>query len=346
MLRKVICGLILEAINPQLYLQLKSTQRITILPRKLDISLGQSFKQPNMNNPSLKPSGIWYSFGKAWSDFAKDAPGLSDKYNESEYVYEILGVQTTDLENPNPNKVLVLRTKDEAAAFVKKYNVKRAMRYVFAPWDVIAKDFGGLEIPDHAALDSYFGGWDVVSGCVWNLNAIRAKQLQGPAVISKSLEGTHENFAEDVGEWISESFDSWIEEALLEGDYDIGEGIEDAENIYDAIAILLGGVDVYDLKDEIVQGSVRIRNTDAGRMNPRDRLLFYLHLKSRWSPVSWGTEIGTNNRLNSRFERDHPGESPEDILDQIFESVLRWYGDSKRYKLNGNQAFEQEKYNY
>jgi len=74
--------------------------------------------------------------------------------------------------------------------------------------------------------------------------------------------------------------------------------------------------------------------------------MFYLHLKTGWSPVAWGTQIGSNRRLKARFEKDHPGKDPEDILDEIFESVLKWYEDTKQYRLNGNRDFELEKSNY
>lgn len=348
MIRKLIRELILEGINLELKNTLSSTQRITVLPKELNLASAGPFKQASMREPALKPSGIWYSFGKAWADFAEDAPGLSDKYNESEYVYEILGVQTTDVGNPDPNKVLVLRTREEAAAFVEKYNIKRAMRYVFAPWNDIAKDFGGIEIPDTDALDSFFGGWDVVSGCVWNLRAIQAKQLQGPAVVSKRLDATHERFAEDVGEWLYESDNEWMEEALLEGDYNIGEGIEEAENIYEAVATLMdpNGIGVYEMVEAIRDVSLMTHTIDAEYMSPHNRLMYYLHLKTRWSPVSWGTSLGTNSRLISNFKEDHPDDAPEDILDQIFESVCKYYEDSKRYRLSGNQGFEQEYMNY
>ena len=346
MIRKLIREIILEGINAELKASLNSSQRITVLPKELDISSTGPFRQPDPRNPALKPSGLWYSFGSAWSDFAKDAPGLLEKYQESEYVYEILGVQTTTLDKPDPNKVLVLRTREEAKAFVEKYDIKRVSRYVFAPWHQIARDFGGIEIPDYDALDFYFGGWDVISGCVWNLKAIQVKQLQGPAVVSKRLDATHENFAEDVGEWLYESDREWMEDMLLEGEYDFGEGIEDAENIYEAVAILLGGVDAYELKDDIINGQLRIWDTDARRMRAQDRLVFYLHCKTSWSPVAWGTEIGSGDRLNKTFERNHPDESTEDVLDMIFESVLKWYGDPKQYRLSGNPGFEQEKDNY
>lgn len=348
MIRKLIRELILEGINLELKNTLSSTQRITVLPKELNLASAGPFKQASMREPALKPSGIWYSFGKAWADFAEDAPGLSDKYNESEYVYEILGVQTTDVGNPDPNKVLVLRTREEAAAFVEKYNIKRAMRYVFAPWDDIAKDFGGIEIPDTDALDSFFGGWDVVSGCVWNLRAIQAKQLQGPAVVSKRLDATHEIFADDVGEWLYESDNEWMEEPLLEGDYDFGEGIEDAENIYEAVATLMepNGIGVYELANDIKSGYVKVWNTDPEDMSVGDRLKFYLHCKTNWSPVSWGTSIGSDSRLVSEFEEHHPDKDPEDVLDEIFENVFKWYGDPKKYRLSGNEAFELEKYNY
>ena len=124
MIRKLIRELILEGINSNLKATLSSTQRIILLPRELDISKAGPFRQPDPRNPALKPSGLWYSFGDAWANFAKDAPGLLEKYQESEYVYEILGVQTTTLDKPNPSKVLVLTTTEEAKAFVEKYDIK------------------------------------------------------------------------------------------------------------------------------------------------------------------------------------------------------------------------------
>lgn len=348
MIRNLIREIILEGINAELKANLNPSQRIMILKDELDLSSAGPFRQGDPREPKLKPSGLWYSFGSAWSDFAKDAPGLLEKYQESEYVYEILGVKTTTLDKPDKNKVLVLRTREEAKAFVEKYDIKRVSRYVFAPWHQIARDFGGIEIPNYDALDFYFGGWDVISGCVWNLKAIQAKQLQGPAVVSKRLDATHERFIEDVGEWLYDSEREWMEDMLLEGDYDFGEGIEDAENIYEAVALLLDedGIGVYEVVEAMKDFMLRAHETDARYLRPYDRLMFYLHLKTRWSPLSWGTTIGTDDRFVSKIEEDHPDESAESVLDMIFESVLKYYGDPKIYRLSGNSAFENEKNNY
>lgn len=119
---------------------------------------------------TFKPMGFWVSEGNEWPDWCADnySGGGSHGYR--------VAVDMGD--------VLLLDTVDKLTAFndefgfipewMKDYSTGRRSSYV--DWRVVQDTWSGIVIsPYHWSkrLDMlWYYGWDVASGCIWNLDAI------------------------------------------------------------------------------------------------------------------------------------------------------------------------------
>lgn len=158
----------------------------------------------------FKPHGLWYSPDNIWIDWMQDnMPPVTGK----RYVYE-LRVHTTNLNQPNPDRVLSIRNQADFDQFSVRYSVNKKYRsrqhgYLMVNWRRVAKDFAGIEIiplrqrrlrqfskktigvplptdlvrlyrrhgidTDFAVM--WYQLFDVASGCVWNPRAVKSFHL-------------------------------------------------------------------------------------------------------------------------------------------------------------------------
>ena len=171
------------AVRQDILDSVKGTRKKTmLLGKKLDFSTwsnGRRYQSSYGNQ--IKPIGLWYGYGSEWIDFAMapENKGLSGMVLKSEYFYE-LDVHYTSVENPDKNKVLLLKNYDDLNKLSKLINgeINRVGGIMMANWDAVSSLFGGLEVTDE--LDSYFG-WDIPSGCIWSEKAIKnIKLIQDP----------------------------------------------------------------------------------------------------------------------------------------------------------------------
>lgn len=117
------------------------------------------------SEPVTKPNGLWYGFGREWIDFQRHEMKVVD----GKYVYFVNIV--------NPDKLLRLSTRKQMYSFLDKYYLKPSIN-----WKRVAEDWGGIEISpwqgklyyDDARM-SWYGGWDIASGCVWEVDIISLK---------------------------------------------------------------------------------------------------------------------------------------------------------------------------
>ena len=156
---------------------------------------------------------IRYGMSDFELDFKKDDPNY--KYDITNYkLYEVVlkkGSITT-LDKPNKNKILVIRTYKDLIDFTNKYAVSKKTKLKYpnyitqkvkysrdhtrdlVNWIKVSKDFAGIEIPKHfpkalmfdiphpkIGIELYhvywYYGWDVPSGCVWNVSVIKKIKL-------------------------------------------------------------------------------------------------------------------------------------------------------------------------
>tara|TARA_B110000971_G_C19674803_1_gene348311 strand:+ start:9 stop:587 length:579 start_codon:yes stop_codon:yes gene_type:complete len=151
-------------------------------------------------NKYRKPHGLWYGFRHYWGEnlllkmYFMDIDYNIKKPNKiykvkSLYKLTLKKNSLTDINNPNKNKILSLKTKKDMIKFTKKYKKNQKIL-----WYNVMNDYGGIEIPRyHKKLHEYnlggplfsddskkknifdeirewYDGWDVPSGTIWNSN--------------------------------------------------------------------------------------------------------------------------------------------------------------------------------
>ena len=121
---------------------------------------------------AMKPSGFWYGFGSEWIDWTRSE--MIDWVGK--YIYSV------DIGNTN---VLQIKTHMELMQFSREYS-QGLMSKVYREgevidWKKVASKYDGIEINPYQFEARYqylwYYGWDVASGCVWNLSKVKLKLL-------------------------------------------------------------------------------------------------------------------------------------------------------------------------
>jgi hypothetical protein len=155
----------------QLLHELKLTDDMRIHMSKKPFELEQRIFNQKV---SMKPGGFWYGFGSEWIDWTR-----SQKPEwEGKYIYSV------DIGNTN---VLQINTHMELMQFTREYQANsNEFGYVREEgakidWKKVAGKYGGIEINPYQSEARYqymwYYGWDIASGCVWNLSRIKLKLL-------------------------------------------------------------------------------------------------------------------------------------------------------------------------
>lgn len=121
---------------------------------------------------TIKPSGFWYGFGSEWIDWCRsEMPNWVGKY-----------IYSVDIGNTN---VLQIKTHMELMQFSREYS-RGLMPQIYEEgesidWKMVAGKYDGIEINPYINEARYqylwYYGWDVASGCVWNLSNVKLKLL-------------------------------------------------------------------------------------------------------------------------------------------------------------------------
>jgi hypothetical protein len=135
-----------------------------------------------------KPSGLWYSMKWHWLDWdsLNYEVNPSKEYIYSGYFYEVaFGADIfTDINTPNKDKILSLEGDTSKYIFWEKYkqptnSFTQCFRLI--NWIRVAQDYAGIEIPDLTRSNQlkhrWSYGWDVPSGCIWNVSVIEKFKL-------------------------------------------------------------------------------------------------------------------------------------------------------------------------
>lgn len=140
----------------------------------------REYAYPKLERPSTysKPVGFWFSnedSADGWKTWCASENFYSERL-ENEHVVELAEDAT----------ILYLRTVEEMRAFQVKYGRQidphDFYRTLSAPytimWDLVALDYQGIVIPRYMyearwGMEWYYT-WDVASGCVWDLSAIKS----------------------------------------------------------------------------------------------------------------------------------------------------------------------------
>jgi hypothetical protein len=155
----------------QLISELKLTSDMRIHMSKKPFELEQrSFIQ----KLSMKPSGFWYGFGSEWLDWCRsEMPEWTGKY-----------IYSVDIGSSN---VLRIKSHMELMMFHRKYSMRKPEDIpedfddVNISWYKVSKEYDGIEINPYQYEARYqymwYYGWDVASGCIWNLKNVKLKLL-------------------------------------------------------------------------------------------------------------------------------------------------------------------------
>jgi hypothetical protein len=133
----------------------------------------------------MKPRGVWFGIGSSWKDW------VSTEYGNSST--DIQGHFPTNKETAivlkRNAKILRIKNAKQLDEFTRKYAgideflaPNKDGRWVpgqMINWKRVAQDYDGIiiapyigsrRLSDHTM---WYYGWDVASGCVWNIDAIR-----------------------------------------------------------------------------------------------------------------------------------------------------------------------------
>lgn len=108
----------------------------------------------------MKPSGFWYGFGQSWIDWCKsEMPEWV-----GDYIYNV---------NVNKSNVLRIKSYEELIQFDEQYAAD-TMGISQIDWRKVANEYDGIEIVPYqykARMEFlWYRGWDIASGCIWNLS--------------------------------------------------------------------------------------------------------------------------------------------------------------------------------
>lgn len=124
-----------------------------------------------IQKPNMKPEGFWYGFGNEWVDWCKyEMPDRIGKYK-----YNV------DVGDTN---ILKIKTLNELKKFNQDYhsNLFDNDISMHIDWVKVASEYDGIEINPYqyqARFDIFwYYGWDVASGCVWNLKNVKLNLIK------------------------------------------------------------------------------------------------------------------------------------------------------------------------
>ncbi len=120
--------------------------------------------------PGSKPNGLWYGFGKEWIDWIET--GMP--HWKGVYIYEVY---------MDKSNILKIKGYSQIEDFTKEYILKDGQysETYFIDWKRVSLKYDGIEINPYMwkyrlELGWYYG-WDVASGCVWNLDKVKIERL-------------------------------------------------------------------------------------------------------------------------------------------------------------------------
>lgn len=123
-----------------------------------------------------KPQGFWVSVDgeDSWDTWC-----LANNF----------GHESTEVSNLVTLKadanIIILYTKDEIRNFAKRFMTVYSETFYLRQgifWAAVTKEYSGIIIPnylywecqDELDIFNWYYGWDVASGCIWDLNAIES----------------------------------------------------------------------------------------------------------------------------------------------------------------------------
>jgi hypothetical protein len=113
----------------------------------------------------MKPHGLWYGIGYAWHEWVEsEMPHWMGSHN-----YEV---------NLGKSAILIIDSCAGLDGFSRKYG--RGEFHV--DWELVSEKYDGIEIDPYQWSrrheHMWYYGWDIASGCLWNLQQVSIKELE------------------------------------------------------------------------------------------------------------------------------------------------------------------------
>jgi hypothetical protein len=133
----------------------------------------------------MKPKGLWYAIDEAWVIWC--ASEMPEWIAPPLYRYRL----TLDV-----SRLLRLQTDRDVLNFNRAYSepYPGSSSLTFINWRRVAATFAGIEVaPYHYSLRLsdinllWYCGWDVSSGCVWDVAAVTGVELLPPLPIQEAI---------------------------------------------------------------------------------------------------------------------------------------------------------------
>jgi len=138
-----------------------------------EISLHQKYAPEKV---SFKPSGLWYALNLEWVEWCEsEMPHWVKQYNIKIEIDE--------------SKMLIIKNWNQLMDFIKLYATPLSERYLAQQinWRKVIKKHSGIEIVNYHSMKwknhhvlmnhMWFYGWDVDSGCIWDLSIIKNQKI-------------------------------------------------------------------------------------------------------------------------------------------------------------------------
>lgn len=120
-----------------------------------------------------KPEGLWYALNNEWIEWCNG--------NQPEWIKS----NNIDIE-VDLSKILVIETIDQLKYFSDKFSNEIAFKIKHIDWKKVSDQYSGIEIQNYHEMKwnkrfnfftaTWFYGWDVSSGCIWDLSIIKSQK--------------------------------------------------------------------------------------------------------------------------------------------------------------------------
>ena len=143
------------------------------------------YDRDQARHPGFKPLGLWYGCGTEWLEWINE----NEPRWRGEWLYSVVLQQNAN--------ILFLSSVDDMNSFENKHRnhdafsicspLLKTSLMVNIDWAMVAKDYDGIEISPYQWSERlermWYYGWDVASGCMWNIRAIsKLELLQGEQI--------------------------------------------------------------------------------------------------------------------------------------------------------------------
>ena len=136
---------------------------------RIELNLAKTYPQ---ERAVLKPRGLWYGIDNEWIEWCKN-----------NMVHRVKK-KIIELEDINLSKILIIENFKQLKVFSEEFSYKVDPYVNYINWEKISKKYSGIEIQNYYKIKEkesfpdldniWFWGWDVSSGCIWDLSIIKS----------------------------------------------------------------------------------------------------------------------------------------------------------------------------